>query len=90
LCLLVFALAFIAPYAGGGGKTPAAAGQKVVVQIGYENSPGEPVDLAIHECKLSAFAREAPPFYILLLICLMLLLRAVLLAGVCESAVLGY
>jgi tripartite ATP-independent transporter DctP family solute receptor len=51
LSLLVFAAAFTGLYAGGASDTSAAAGQKVVVQIGYENNPGEPVDQAIHEWK---------------------------------------
>jgi tripartite ATP-independent transporter DctP family solute receptor len=51
LSLLVFALAFTTLYAGGSADTSAAAGKKVVIQTGYENNPGEPVDLAIHEWK---------------------------------------
>jgi tripartite ATP-independent transporter DctP family solute receptor len=51
LSLLVCALACTGLYAGGGAETSAAAENKVVVQIGYENNPGEPVDLAIHEWK---------------------------------------
>ncbi|MDR1317548.1 MAG: C4-dicarboxylate TRAP transporter substrate-binding protein [Spirochaetales bacterium] len=49
--LLVIALAAASLYAGGSADSSAAAGQKLAVQIGYENNPGEPVDLAIHEWK---------------------------------------
>jgi tripartite ATP-independent transporter DctP family solute receptor len=46
--LLVLILAFSGLYAKGSADT---AGKKVVVQIGYENNPGEPVDFAIREWK---------------------------------------
>jgi tripartite ATP-independent transporter DctP family solute receptor len=43
-------LAFSGLYAKGSADSPAAE-KKIVVQIGYENNPGELVDLAIHEWK---------------------------------------
>jgi tripartite ATP-independent transporter DctP family solute receptor len=46
---VMFTAAAIGLYAGGSADT--AAAKKVVIQIGYENNPGEPVDLAIHEWK---------------------------------------
>ncbi|GHV29840.1 C4-dicarboxylate ABC transporter [Spirochaetia bacterium] len=47
LALVVAGLAF----AGGGQQAGGGAAKPVVVQIGYENNPGEPVDLAAHEWK---------------------------------------
>jgi tripartite ATP-independent transporter DctP family solute receptor len=55
---LVLAIALLATagmlFAGGGGDksaaaAPAAAAKPVVLQIGYENHPGERIDLAIHK-----------------------------------------
>ncbi|MDR1637745.1 MAG: C4-dicarboxylate TRAP transporter substrate-binding protein [Treponema sp.] len=50
LGFLVLVVALSGLYAKGSADG-AAAGKKVVVQIGYENNPGEPVDLAIREWK---------------------------------------
>jgi tripartite ATP-independent transporter DctP family solute receptor len=50
LGFMALMLVFSGLYAKGTADS-AAAGKKVVVQIGYENNPGEPVDLAIHEWK---------------------------------------
>jgi tripartite ATP-independent transporter DctP family solute receptor len=53
--VLALALVIAGPAFAGGGKqaggASASAAKPVVVQIGYENNPGEPVDLAAHEWK---------------------------------------
>jgi tripartite ATP-independent transporter DctP family solute receptor len=51
LVLAVFAASAAGLSAGGGGESSAPSEKKVVVQIGYENNPGEPIDQAIHEWK---------------------------------------
>jgi tripartite ATP-independent transporter DctP family solute receptor len=48
---LILLLAAGSVFAAGTQGGAAAAGKKVVIQVGYENNPGEPVDLAIHEWK---------------------------------------
>jgi tripartite ATP-independent transporter DctP family solute receptor len=50
LGFLVLVMAFTGLYAKGSADN-ASGGRKIVVQIGYENNPGEPVDLAIREWK---------------------------------------
>lgn len=52
---LALALAMVLSFAACGGQTPQPAGgtetQKVIVQIAYENNPGEPIDLGANEWK---------------------------------------
>ena len=38
------------------GQTAEGSGKKVRIMIGYENNPGEPIDLACHESRTLAFS----------------------------------